>query len=362
MKTLQQISTAMAQQTARSDAKRLAEIKAQWEEFGEIRDKDLLFRLCFSSQAFFDSCLAAHPAKRLWDNIANVKRAFDILLDSRSDLIDMAGQFHARISHNLFDEEKRASALSRATKEIYTYSCAASSLVQAYRHFISGSADITDRYEKLKSEILFGKDVIVFFSELRRANNHLHILVASPHYTISTDFRLGTREVTSGISFDRDLIMSNAEWNSSVKSFVASRKSLDVISLMDEHFKLVSRFNEVIFVRTGVYSDKGYRDIERILSARKTMSYRTSLAIILQVAVPKKLNPYEYLHKWFSESELKRIYSFPDHTKEQLEYMIALRDQFGFCDRHTRQELYKLFSISLDLLPEQTEELPRVDF
>jgi hypothetical protein len=156
--------------------------------------------------------------------------------------------------------------------------------------------------------------------------------------------------------------MSNTEWNGSVKSFVAGRKSLDVISLMDEHFELVSRFNELVFVRTGVHSDKGYRDIERILSARKTMSYRNSLAIILQVAVPKKLNPYEYLHKWFSESELKRIYSFTDHTKDQIEYMIAMRDPFGFCDRHTRQELYKLFSIPLDLLPEQPRERPRLDF
>ena len=79
------------------------------------------------------------------------------------------------------------------------------------------------------------------------------------------------------------------------------------------------------------------------MRARKAIGEKVSLGIILQIAVPKKLNPYEYLDKWFTEDELKNIYSFDDHTKEQLEYMISLRDPFGFCDRHTREELYKLF-------------------
>jgi hypothetical protein len=362
IKTLRQVCMVMTQQREHADIERLAEIKAQWNEFEEIRDKDLLLRLCFSSQEFFDACLAEHPAKKLWDNVQNVRRAFDILRSSRLDLIDLAGQFHARISQNLLDKEGRAAALSKATKEIYTYSCAALSLVQAYRHFVSASPRIAASYDELKSEVLSGKGVILFFSELRRANNHLHILAASPHYTISNDLRTGNRQVTSGITFSRELILSNSEWNEAAKSFVAARDNLDVISLMEEHFDLASKFNELFLIRTGVHSDKGYRDIERILSARKTMSYRTSLGVMLQIAIPKKLNPYEYLHRWFSESELEMIYSFPDHTKEQLEYMIALRDPFQFCDKHTRRELYKLFSIPLDLLPEQPEENPRTDF
>lgn len=108
--------------------------------------------------------------------------------------------------------------------------------------------------------------------------------------------------------------------------------------------------------------DKGYRDIQRIQCARKVIAAKVWLGIVLQNAVPRKLNPYEYLPQWFTEEELKNIYSFDDHTREQLEYIISLRDPFGFCDRHTREELYKLFSVPLDLLPDQEPEAPRVDF
>jgi hypothetical protein len=362
MNTLQDIFGRIQHQHEQQESRRLAEIKAQWREFGEIADRDLIYRLCFSSQEFFNSCLAQHPAKKLWDNVGNVNRAFDILRASRSDLIDLAGQLHARITYDLMDDESRNEALSKATKEIYTYSCAASSLVQAYRHLALTSSDVSKKYDDLKVELLSGADAIAFFAELRVANNHLHILVASPHYSVTSNFQSGKREVTSGISFDRDLILSNSEWKARVRQFVASRKNLDVISLMEEHFKLASSFHDLFPARLGIHTDKGFRDIERVLSARKTMSYRTSLAVILQIAVPQKLNPYEYLPRWFSPDELKRIYAFRDGTKEQLEYMIALRDPFGFCDRHTRQELYKLFSVPLETMPEQEEEKPRTDF
>jgi hypothetical protein len=77
---------------------------------------------------------------------------------------------------------------------------------------------------------------------------------------------------------------------------------------------------------------------------------------MLQQALPKKLDPYEYLESWFSEEELEKIYSLPDHSSEQLEYMIALRDPLGFCDADTRETLYRLFSVPLDKLPQQEPE------
>jgi hypothetical protein len=72
----------MKMQRADADKKRLAEIKSQWDEFGEVRDKDLLLRIGFSSQEFFDSLMAQHPAKKLKDSVENVERAFDILSQS----------------------------------------------------------------------------------------------------------------------------------------------------------------------------------------------------------------------------------------------------------------------------------------
>jgi len=135
-----------------------------------------------------------------------------------------------------------------------------------------------------------------------------------------------------------------------------------VIDLIDEHFKLASRFKDIVLFRTGIHSDKGFRDYYKIIQARQVIAKRVWLGVVLQTALSTNLNPYEYLREWFTDDELKNIYSFGDHTKEQLEYMISLRDPFGFCDFDTRNGLYKLFSVPLSMLPEQLPEEPRVDF
>src|SRR5689334_8355647 len=74
----------------------LAEVRKQWADFGEINDRDILIRLCYSSQDTFDTCVAEHPANALRTSVDNVDRAFDILRRSRAAIIDLAGQFHAR--------------------------------------------------------------------------------------------------------------------------------------------------------------------------------------------------------------------------------------------------------------------------
>src|ERR1043166_8425969 len=136
---VERLNAVMKKQREEADHNRMVAIQSQWAQFGEIKDKQLLHRLALSSQEFFDSFLAVHPAKGLWDKVNNVHRAFDILSLSREAFIDLAGKFHARVDHDMLGDDGYDRALSYATKEIYTYSCAAYSLVQAYRHLISGN-------------------------------------------------------------------------------------------------------------------------------------------------------------------------------------------------------------------------------
>jgi hypothetical protein len=208
---------------------------------------------------------------------------------------------------------------------------------------VSNDPEVLARYEVLRATLIPQSGIIIFFAELRRANNHLHILTAAPHYSVTHDFTSGTREVRSGLTFDRHKISRNGGWSAKAKSYVASRDNLEVIPLLEEHYAVVSEFNRVALFRAGVYSNVSYRDLLRIHLARKTMSYRNSLAIILQIAIPKKLDPYEYLTRYFTEAEIQNIHSLPDHSKEQVDYLISLRDPLGLCPEDTRSQLYKLF-------------------
>jgi len=351
----------MNKQAKTADQKRLAAIKAEWEKYGEIRNRQLLLRIGYSSPDFFQSLVDAHPARKHQLHLENIQRAFEILQASRSALIDIAGKFHARVEHNTKRKDEWDTTLNDATREVYTYSCAASSLVQAYRHLLSAWPEIKDSYEKLKTQIIQPSGVIAFISELRRSNNHFEIVKASPSYSI-TNRGKGDREVKSSISFDRKAILESRDWNTKAKQFVKDRESLEVLSLVDDHFAVASDFKRLFIHRTGIRNDRSFRDLQKIAHAREVIGRRVWLNVVLQQALAANLNPYEYLESWFTEEELKNIYSFGDHTKEQLEYMIGLRDPFGFCDFHTRRDLYQLFAIPLDQMPNQEPEPPTVDF
>jgi hypothetical protein len=333
-------------QRLESERKFRAALESQWEQFGEIREKNLLVSLGFASEEFYENCVASHPAKGLEQDLANVDRAFDILSKSHTAIIDLAGQLQARVSFGLHDDNDHVEILSKATGEIYTYACATASLVQAYRHLISGRPAIADKYKSLQAELLPKSGIIKFFADLRVASNHLHILIASPHFTITDDFRRGKREVVSGIAFNQAKVLGSKDWSEESKRYVSQLGDrLDAVRLVQEHFSIASELKRVLLTRTGIRADVGFRDLRRISIARKTMSYRNSLAILLQIAIPKRLNPYEYLERWFTESELERTYAFEDHSREQVDYLISLRDPLGLCPQDTRNDLYKLFGV-----------------
>jgi hypothetical protein len=120
---------------------------------------------------------------------------------------------------------------------------------------------------------------------------------------------------------------------------------LQVIELVNAHFELASEFYRKAPNRIGATSDWRFRDLQKLKVARQSMSYRHSLVIILQAALSKKLNPYEYLDRWFTPEEVRRIRAMPDHSKEQVDYLISLRDPLGLCDTTTRDQLYRLFLV-----------------
>jgi hypothetical protein len=341
---MEQDPTSTKLQISRDDLLIKEDALQQWKKFGEIQDRKLLLELSWLTPKTLEGLLKEHPAKPVVDGLKELKHCFSILEKSRNDVVDIAGQFHSRIL-NGGKSIDYGNVLLAATKEAYTYSVAAITLVQSYRHLLSKVAQIQDSYDELKFEV-FGNDGIVdFFSALRKANNHLGVIVANPHYSIHQGV---TREVESGISFDRNSILSNSEWNQKAKSYVSGLEKLDVVSLVNQHFKLTEKFYLLMPHRTGILRRADYHDYHRIVLANESRVSLVWLGIHVTTAFNGKLDPYEYLQNYFTADELRRIHAFENNTKDQVEYMISLRDPLGLMDQYTRSELYKLFKIKSD--------------
>lgn len=339
---LTQIADRMKTQRQRDEQEFVAALEEEWSRYGEIKDKGLLVRIGYISNELFSKIIHDHAAYDLSKRIKSATRAFAILKESRSDLIDIAGHFHYRIMHHPHTKESEEVALNEATKAVYTYANAAQSLVQAYRHLVASNISFVPGYEALKKEVFKDDPILKFLKDLRNSNNHIQILEATPYYRIE----LTSNEVATDLRFNAETILLGDRWSPQSKHIAQTYENLGVIELVSKHFALVSSFHKKVFVRAGIYHRQELRDYKRLKLARETISRRFSLGLILQQALPRRLNPYEYLDEWFTEDELSRIYAYANHSKEQLDYMILLRDPLQLCDDSLRDRLYQLFSIS----------------
>jgi hypothetical protein len=68
-----------------------------------------------------------------------------------------------------------------------------------------------------------------------------------------------------------------------------------------------------------------------------------SLGILLQGAKQRGTDPYAHLVEHFTKEELGRIYCLPSHSREQVDFMVELRDPLGFCGKDLLEGLYDLF-------------------
>lgn len=66
----------------------------------------------------------------------------------------------------------------------------------------------------------------------------------------------------------------------------------------------------------------------------------------MQNAIKNGVDPYVHLVRYFTEDELHRARCFDDHSKAQVDYLIALRDPIGLCSDALRGELYKIFKVA----------------
>jgi hypothetical protein len=207
MELLRTVFARLGEQSKAEEARALELLKKQWSTHGRILDNSTLRLAAFRDQASLQRILSVHPARQTVIGLEGVRRSFNILDDSRRAFIEIAGRFHGRLLHGDSGDHAIGDVLRQATKEAYTYSVAASSLVQSYRHLVSSVPEIEEKYEQLKSEIFGNNGIVKFFSSLRNANNHDRIIVASPHFKITHG---ENKEVVSGIAFDKTEILGNS--------------------------------------------------------------------------------------------------------------------------------------------------------
>ena len=119
---------------------------------------------------------------------------------------------------------------------------------------------------------------------------------------------------------------------------------VDIERLIVEYSNKVQEFHK--WFRESIMATFGgkiseYRSYERILNGE---GWRNHWRQVLNYCIEHQLDPYQYLKRFLSPTEVEKVNQLPP-SKEQVDLMIKLADDFDICDDEIRSLVYKLFGI-----------------
>ena len=109
--------------------------------------------------------------------------------------------------------------------------------------------------------------------------------------------------------------------------------------LQDVHVKLKD-----LFARNVSEAERDFFQIED--SYKRYCRRQWTKVLVNQIGSDK--DPYEYLHRFFDPETIREILRLPRHSKEQVDFIIALKATELDCDDELRNMLYRKFGVTTD--------------
>ena len=205
--------------------------------------------------------------------------------------------------------------------------------------------DIADDISRLRDS-LFNSGISEFLRKLR--NNLLHGRVIIPQWEVSYGFE--QQASTGSMMYNvRDLI-ETGKWNDASRNYVLTLhdEKVQLSSIVREHFRLVNDLRRDVydlFAKNVTPSEKDFFDIED--SYKQEGRRQWAKIMVGQMASGK--SPYNYLHKFFDPETLREILRRPSHSKEQVDFIMALKAAELDWDDELRSMMYQMFGVPQNL-------------
>ncbi len=241
-----------------------------------------------------------------------------------------------------FEDEVDHTVGHAAQKDAVAYCALAFGIRDTLEESQKLRVDIADDISELKDG-LFDRDISEFLRELR--NNLLHGRVIIPQWEISYGFE--QQDSTGSMMYYIDNLIQSGKWNDRSRNFVLTLhgEKVQLSGIIRMHFRLLNdliREINNVFARNVTPSEKDFFDIE---DSHKRQGRRQWAKIrVGQIASGK--NPYDYLHRFFDPETLREILRRPPHSKEQVDFIVALKAAEIDWDDDLRSMMYRMFRVT----------------
>lgn len=278
-----------------------------------------------------------------WDEM-KIREGFEALVETAHlAYVDICRHSAALVGISKNSEsfyDRVSSAVSDPVqKDMMAFCSAAHGCIDTVRRLKSCRPDIAPNMDTAITAHFSG-DVFEFIKCLRK--NLSHGFVVIPNWTLTKG-----REGDSGsMVFNADEILAFGEWSAGAKSYINSAKDgrLNIGPAIDVYHQALIKFRQTvsdIFARNVTEFERDYYNIED--SYKRVTNAQWQKVLVSQVG--KSKNPYDFLHRFFTPEQVREIRRRPDHSKEQVEFIISLRQVETACDDELRKKLYELFGV-----------------
>ena len=244
---------------------------------------------------------------------------------------------------NIFNRncrDKRRLLEDELQEAVYLFASSAMTLVEQSRALRS-KIEIPGYSERIAADFA-SSSRHRFIQELR--NDVIHITLHEPNWQLSTD-RDGTR-ITRFLLYAHQLTRAD-EYHLLARDYLRKNTDgVDLGTLFAEYRTTVNEFH--VWLQQAVSSTAGaqildYRRCHRFITTIGTRAFWRLM--LSQVVIQNSKNPYDYLDRYLTETEMEEVSTFPPRSQAQVDRIVEIIDEDGACDDELRTLVYTAFGV-----------------
>lgn len=292
--------------------------------------------------------LRSHPGFDLEDKVRSIRTALKLFDRAFMDLLEALDAFDAFSRRPEFTYRSHRDDLvaieNRIQKEIFVFSELAHSLRDHCRRVRARW-----EYPEIASQLshCFGDDGLHdFVCGLRNALHHLRMVEANWQIRNS-----GPAASSRFVFSRRELIAANPNWNTRARRYLEScAERIDVKVVAWAYHPRVHAFYDGLLGKAETSPPPEVADYRYCWNAHRQRSARMAWRSLLIEFLKRKIDPYEYLERYLTPTELENAGQLPRHSQEQADFIIRAVYEFSACDEEVRKLVYQLFRVPQEAL------------
>lgn len=286
--------------------------------------------------------LRRHTGFPLEDKMRSVRTTFELFMTAHNDLEAALDRFDSFSKspefHNRAHQDALRAVEASVRKEIYAYSALAHSL-KDHCHGLREHWEPHGIVEQIRTS--FGSGGLHdFICNLRNALHHRSMVEADWMIAGSGS------EASSHYMFEKAelRLVGNDNWNANARRFLEqASERIDVRMIAQDYTRRVQTFYSWLLSQIDVRPPECVQDYRRIFRSHRARASRQMWHLMIAEFIKRSIDPYPYLDQYLTPEELLRVQALPHRSREQVDLIVEIVDEFGGCDDATRALVYQLF-------------------